>query len=166
MKRREFNAGLIAASAAPGLPLPKATTAAPVAAAANFTAFMYASGAQFARLNGSCSPAMLSERFGLPAEVAGAINARLIKNGILTAPNALGVCQSTDKYAPKPGLQESFDSTNSQPATEETKQTLRMGDDDSEPEQDLTDVPPHEEIGELDADNPPSDTDQQPAELA
>lgn len=102
MNRREFNFGLAAAGLAPLVPGSVAAKAAPAASTANFTPFMYASGAQFARLTGSCSPELLATRFGLSTDAAAAINARLVKNGILAAPNALGVSQATDKYAPTP----------------------------------------------------------------
>ena len=102
MNRREFNFGLAAAGLAPLVPGSAAAKAAPAAVTANFTPFMYASGAQFARLTGNCSPDLLAARFGLSTDAAAAINARLIKNGILAAPDALGVSRATDKYAPAP----------------------------------------------------------------
>jgi len=103
MKRREFNFGLLAAGVAPLAKMPVAATAAPTAATAvNFTPFMYAAGSQFARFHGSCSAELLATRLGISPEAASAINARMIKNGIITAPNALGISRSTDKYAPTP----------------------------------------------------------------
>lgn len=154
MKRREFNAGLVAASAAPILPVPKVAAAAPAAAAANFTPFMYASGAQFARLHGSCSPELLAARFGLPSNVASAINARLIKQGIVTAPNALGLCQSTDKYAPAPSAQDTFSHSDKRPDAVEMDQKLDFLDDDCdliEPEVAVEPASPDTDTEELEA---------------
>ena len=100
MNRRQFTGSLVAASAAPLLPIPTiAAKAAPAAAAGNFLPFTYAWATYHARKVGHCSPAILVEKFGITAEVAEAITSRMIKKGLLAAPNALGVSRAISAKA-------------------------------------------------------------------
>lgn len=133
MKRRDFNFGLLAAGTAPLVKVPLAAKAAPAAVAANFTPFAYASAAQFARLSGSCSVKLLIERFGMSPDVAQVINRRLIKQGIIGAPNLLGVSEATQKYAPKPFTGEaSVKPGSAGPKTPSESARKLLGEDDLE----------------------------------
>jgi len=97
MKRRDFTKGLVAAVAAPALPLRSLAAASTTGAAAvgsNFTPYMYSWSVVHARGLGQCSTDILMSKLGIGAETAQAIGARMIKKGIISAPNALGVSQA------------------------------------------------------------------------
>lgn len=104
MNRREFISGIAAAGLAPMVPVPaltaSASAAAPAAVAGNFTPYMYSWGVHHARTFGQCSPQILAETLGVQMDVANAINMRLIKKGIISAPNVLGISRATDPLTP------------------------------------------------------------------
>lgn len=60
---------------------------------------MYFMGWYTARMNPSCSPDMLAKELGLSRKVAHQINARLVKSGTITAPNALGISKTVEPLA-------------------------------------------------------------------
>jgi len=92
MDRRKFTQGMAALSLAPLVSTPVVAGAiAPVAANANFTPFMFAQGMNYARMAGECSPEILVSQFGMTTDVAQTITSRLVRRGLLSAPNALGV---------------------------------------------------------------------------
>lgn len=96
MKRREFTKGLAAAGLAPTLPLRSLTSVSTGTAtgAANFTPFMYSWGVTHARGLGQCSVEILIKKLGIGSETAAAINSKMIKQGIISAPNALGISKA------------------------------------------------------------------------
>ncbi len=96
MNRREFTRSLAAIGLTPALPsLPSQAMAAPAPA---FTPYMYGLGAHMARSTGLCSVEMLSQKLALPPAAAGAMQAKLIRSGVITAPNAAGLAMATDPY--------------------------------------------------------------------
>ena len=98
MNRREFTRGLASLGIAPALPLPAlgAAPSAGVASAAVSAAAekMYFWGWFSARVHDRCSPEMLQNMLKVSPEVAAEVNNRLIRNGAITAPNALGVSKA------------------------------------------------------------------------
>lgn len=98
MNRREFLGGLAAAGLAPVVPVPalvpSAGASAPAAVAGNFTPYMYSMGVHHARTLGQCSAVILAENLGVSLDAAKAISTRLIKKGVLSAPNALGISRA------------------------------------------------------------------------
>ena len=100
MNRREFTRGLASLGIAPALPLPAlgAAPSAGVASAAVSAAAekMYFWGWFSARVHDRCSPEMLQNMLKVSPEVAAEVNNRLIRNGAITAPNALGVSKAVD----------------------------------------------------------------------
>lgn len=105
MNRREFTQGLAAVAATPALPLKaiaagSSTASAAVATAGNFTPYAYTCAVHYAQMMGRASPEILVKEFGIPASSARAITARLIKKGILLAPNAIGVSRAAQAIAP------------------------------------------------------------------
>ena len=97
MNRREFTRSLAALGLAPALPALPATAAAAPAAQA-YTPYMYGLGAHMARSTGLCSAEMLSRQLALPPAAARAMQAQLMRSGIITAPNAAGVAVAAEPY--------------------------------------------------------------------
>lgn len=97
MNRREFTRSLAALGLAPALPvLPAAAASTPAKVA--FTPYMYGLGAHLARSSGRCSVAMLVQKLRLAPEVAQAMQAQLLRHGIITAPNAAGLAAAAQPY--------------------------------------------------------------------
>lgn len=97
MNRRDFAKSLAALGLAPALPsLPAA--AAPAPAAAAFTPYMYGLGAHLARSTGGCSAAILARKLSLAPAAAQAMQAQLLRQGIVTAPNAAGLAIASEPY--------------------------------------------------------------------
>ena len=59
---------------------------------------MYGLGAHMARSKGACSAAMLMQKLRLAPEAAQAMQAQLIRNGIISLPNAAGVAAAAQPY--------------------------------------------------------------------
>lgn len=89
---------MAAASIAPLVPLPAGAAAPMAKIAPNFGPLSYIWGAHYARLKGDCSADILAGRFDLAPEVAHEINRRLIKNGVISVPNALGISQARNPH--------------------------------------------------------------------
>ena len=98
MNRREFTKSIAAAGIAPLVPLPAGATASVAKVAPNFSPFSYMWSAHYARLKGDCSAEILAGRFDLAPDVAREINRRLIKNGVISVPNALGISKATTPH--------------------------------------------------------------------
>ncbi len=97
MNRRQFTRSLAALGLAPALPaLPIPATAA--TAQAGYTPYMYGLGAHMARSTGLCSPEMLVRKLGLRPDAARAMQAQLIKSGILSAPDTAGMAMAARPY--------------------------------------------------------------------
>lgn len=95
MNRREFTRGLASLGLTPALPLPAigaGSTA--TAAATTLVDKMYFVGWYTARMNKTCSPDILISELKVDGQTARAIFKKLIKNGTVTAPDALGVSQT------------------------------------------------------------------------
>ncbi len=97
MNRREFTKSLAALGLAPALPgLP--TAAAAKATEAAFTPYMYGLGAHLARSTGGSSAAILAKKLQLAPAAAQAMQAQLLRQGIVTAPNAAGLAIASEPY--------------------------------------------------------------------
>ncbi|MFK7939809.1 MAG: hypothetical protein AB8B82_10540 [Roseovarius sp.] len=97
MNRRDFTKSLAALGLAPALPgLPAA--AASARAAAPFTPYMYGLGAHLARSTGGSSAAILAKKLSLAPQAAHAMQAQLLRQGIVTAPNAAGLAIASEPY--------------------------------------------------------------------
>lgn len=101
MNRREFTRGLAALGVAPALPLPNLAKAAPAAAAtvavnSAVVESMYFWGWFVARSHKICSPEILAKMLKMDAAVADEVYARLLGNGVITAPNAAGISRAVD----------------------------------------------------------------------
>ena len=96
MNRRDFFHSLAALGLTPaisGLPTPVAAAPAPA-----FTPYMYGLGAHMARSTGLCSAQMLSQKLALSPSAARAMQAQLIRSGVITTPNAAGIAVATEPY--------------------------------------------------------------------
>lgn len=137
MKRREFTKGLVAAGLSPALPLKALATASSTGAAtvaANFTPFMYSWSVTHARGLGQCSTDVLMSKLGIGADTASAICSRMVKQGVISAPNALGVSKALAQKTPLTSFKPVKDvpkSANRGPvgASERTSQPLKRIDD-------------------------------------
>jgi len=97
MNRRNFTKSLAALGLAPALPaMPAAASAS--TAASGFTPYMYGLGAHLARTHGQCSPAILMQKLRLAPDAAQAMQAQLMRNGILTASNTTGLATAAQPY--------------------------------------------------------------------
>ena len=92
MNRRDFTRGLAALSLAPALPLPAIGKTATVATASADK--LYFVGWYTAKLNKTCSPAVLASELNVDPSIAREIFTKLVKNNTVSAPNALGVSQT------------------------------------------------------------------------
>ena len=97
MNRRDFTKSIAALGLAPALPALPASGAAAAAAPA-YTPYMYGLGAHMARSIGQCSPEMLMQKLHLAPGAARAMQAQLIKGGILSAPNSAGLAMAARPY--------------------------------------------------------------------
>ena len=97
MNRRNFTKSLAALGLAPALPaMPVAASAS--TAASGFTPYMYGLGAHLARTHGQCSPAILMQKLRLAPDAAQAMQAQLMRNGILAASNTAGLATAAQPY--------------------------------------------------------------------
>ena len=94
MNRREFAKSLAALGLAPALPALSASAA----QSAGFTPYMYGLGAHLARSKGGCSAALLAQKLGLAPEIAQAMQAQLVRNGIVAAPTTGGLAAAVQPY--------------------------------------------------------------------
>ncbi len=77
----------------PALPATAAATATPA-----YTPYMYGLGAHMARSTGVSSTAMLMAKLRLSPAAARAMQAQLIRSGIVSAPNAAGLALASRPY--------------------------------------------------------------------
>ncbi len=105
MNRRDFAKSLAAVGLVPALPALPAATAA--AAAPAYTPYMFGLGAHMARTTGHCSSAMLAQKLGLSSGAANAMQAQLMRTGIITAPNAAGLAAAAQPYMSSASLAQS-----------------------------------------------------------
>lgn len=94
MNRREFAKSLAALGLAPALPALSASAA----QSAGFTPYMYGLGAHLARSKGGCSAALLAQKLGLAPEVAQAMQAQLVRNGVVTTSSTGGLAAAAQPY--------------------------------------------------------------------
>ncbi|MEO3415489.1 hypothetical protein AAFO92_12605 [Roseovarius sp. CAU 1744] len=97
MNRRDFTRSLAALSLAPLAPSLPAIAAAPVPAP-TFTPYMYGLAAHLARSTGLCSVGMLSQQLAVSPATARAMQAQLIRSGVISAPNAAGMAVAARPY--------------------------------------------------------------------
>jgi len=93
MNRRDFAKSFAAAGLVPVLPGLPTTAAAPA-----YTPYMYGLGAHLARATGQCSPDMLMQKLRLAPEAARAMQAQLMRSGIVSAPAATGLATAVQPY--------------------------------------------------------------------
>lgn len=108
MKRRRFLQGLTAAASLPALPLPAATVfggATGAAGASGAAAATGVAGAQtylwaefVARVHDRASPAMLERLLKIDAGTARRVYGELLRDNIITAPDAFGLSRATNPY--------------------------------------------------------------------
>lgn len=97
MNRRDFTRGLASLGLLPAMPLPAAGAATTASTAATaMVDKMYFVGWYTARLNKTCSSDVLMSELRVDGETARAIFRKLVKNGTVGAPDALGVSQTVD----------------------------------------------------------------------
>lgn len=92
MNRRDFAKSLAALGLAPALPTIS------VAATPAYTPYMYGLGAHLARAKGRCSPDMLMQKLRLTPQAARAMQAQLIRSGVISAPVATGIASAVQPY--------------------------------------------------------------------
>lgn len=95
MNRRDFTRSLAALGLAPALP---ALPAAAAPAGPAYMPYMYGLGVHMARSTGLSSAEMLSRHLALPPAAARAMQAQLMRSGIITAPNTAGVAVAAEPY--------------------------------------------------------------------
>ena len=93
MNRREFGKAVSAVVLTPMIPT------AGLAATATAPAHLHNWAVQFARAQGRCSPELLSRALGCTPQIASSLNARLFAQGVLAAPNAIGVARTATPAA-------------------------------------------------------------------
>lgn len=98
MNRRQFTQRLAAVAALPSVPIP--ATATPIASANTVTYGMnpYVWAKYTARINKHLSPELLQTALGFGRTESANMMTRLVKERVLSPPNALGVCQTSTEY--------------------------------------------------------------------
>ncbi len=96
MNRRDFTRSLAALGLIPAMPGLTMAAAPPKPA---FTPDMYRLGVHMARSTGLCSTMMLSQKLALPPMAATSLQAKLIGNGVISAPNETGIALTARPYA-------------------------------------------------------------------
>lgn len=92
MNRRDFTRSLVALGLTAAIP--SLALAAPQPALD-----MYGRSVHMARNTGLCSIKMLSQKLALPATAARDIQAKLIRNGVITTPDKTGIAMAIRPYA-------------------------------------------------------------------
>ena len=95
MKRRSFLQSLAAAATLPALPFKALASAAPTAAALD-QPYLWAT--FVSRVHNNCSPAKLQRLLKMDEGTAKAVYSELIKNNVITPPNAYGFSQAVNPY--------------------------------------------------------------------
>ncbi len=98
MNRRQFTRSLAALGLAPALPVLPSAASATTAAAPAYTPYMYGLGAHIARSIGLCSAELLARKLALTPAVARTMQAQLVANGVLSAPNTAGLAVAAKPY--------------------------------------------------------------------
>lgn len=102
MKRRSFLKNLAATAVLPAVPFKSLAAAAPTAAAATMDQpYLWAS--FVSRVHNKASPAMLQRLLKLEEGVAQRVFQDLVKNNVVSTPNAYGISHAINPY-PQPGL--------------------------------------------------------------
>ncbi len=102
MKRRTFLTNLAATAALPLVPMKALAAATPGAAAASIEQpYLWAS--FITRVHNNASPSMLQRLLKLDEGVAKQVYAELVKNNVVTTPNAYGISRAVNPY-PQPGM--------------------------------------------------------------
>ena len=129
MKRRSFLKGATAVSMAPSAPVRAAATAArPVV-----SDYMLSVASFHAQIHGSATPAALGRALGIGPEAAKAVQRRLVREGLLSAPDAAGLARLNDPFAqvrraPLKRLREWIGRIADAPAPEAEAETPEAGD--------------------------------------
>jgi len=133
MKRRTFLTNLAATAALPMVPLKSLAAAAPTAAAASIEQpYLWAS--FITRVHNNASPSMLQRLLKLDESVAKQVYSELIKNNVVTSPNAYGISRAVNPY-PQPGLAHMQGQFSSQ-AVKTSDKSLKLNTSDTETETD------------------------------
>ena len=98
MNRRQFTRSLAALGLAPALPALPSMAAAAASAPPAYTPYMYGLGAHIARSTGLCSADLLARKLALHPVAAQAMQAQLVANGVLSAPNTAGLAVASQPY--------------------------------------------------------------------
>ncbi len=102
MKRRTFLTNLAATAALPMIPVKALAGMAPTAAAASMDQpYLWAS--FITRVHNNASPAMLQRLLKLDPSVATRVYSELVKNNVVTPPNAYGISRAVNPF-PQPGM--------------------------------------------------------------
>lgn len=102
MKRRTFLTNLAATAALPLVPFKALAAAAPTAAAASMEQpYLWAS--FITRVHNNASPSMLQRLLKLDEGMAKQVYSELIKNNVVTSPNAYGISKAVNPF-PQPGM--------------------------------------------------------------
>ena len=102
MKRRTFLTNLAATAALPFVPMKALAAAAPTAATASMEQpYLWAS--FITRVHNNASPAMLQRLLKLDEGMANRVYSELIKNNVVTSPNAYGISRAVNPF-PQPGM--------------------------------------------------------------
>ena len=91
MNRREFTRNLLALAAAPAIPLPAAGASA-TAAPLRVSPLLKKLSEHHVHRAGQASAALFARSMGVSAEVGEVLTARLVERGLVSAPNAAGIC--------------------------------------------------------------------------
>jgi hypothetical protein len=101
MKRRAFLTNLAATAALPMVPFKALASTTPAAAASVQQPYLWAS--FITRVHNNASPSMLQRLLKLDEGVAKQVYSELVKNNVVTSPNAYGISRAVNPF-PQPGM--------------------------------------------------------------
>ena len=143
MKRRTFLTNLAATATLPMMPLKALAGAAPVAAAASMEQpYLWAS--FITRVHNNASPSMLQRLLKLDEGMAKQVYSELLKNNVITTPNAYGLSQAVNPF-PQPGLAH-MQSQVSQQVVKVSDKSLKLNTSEDENQSDNDSSPVNQEM--------------------